>query len=74
MRKQRRNCIYWVDIPPKLIALGLVVEFHFVIQPMLAGAGRRFLDDTNLHVMQQLKLVDAKVFESGYVALRYVKG
>ncbi|MDP9042355.1 MAG: dihydrofolate reductase family protein [Bacteroidota bacterium] len=62
-----------VDIPSQLIALGLVDEFHIVVQPIVAGAGRRFLDDTNLQESLQLKLVDSKVFGSGYVALRYVK-
>lgn len=62
-----------VDIPSQLIVLGLVDEFHIVVQPIMAGAGRRFLDDTNLPDGLQLKLVDAKVFESGCVALKYVK-
>lgn len=62
-----------VDIPSQLIALGLVDEFHIVVQPIIAGAGRRFLDNTNLQESLQLKLVESKVFDSGYVALRYVK-
>ncbi|MES2702412.1 MAG: dihydrofolate reductase family protein [Bacteroidota bacterium] len=63
-----------VDIPSQLIAMGLVDEFHIVIQPIVAGAGRRFLDNTNLPESLQLKLVASKVFDSGHVALRYVKG
>ncbi len=62
-----------VDIPSQLIALGLVDEFHIVVQPILAGAGRRFLDSTNLQESLQLKLVDSKIFDSGYVALKYAK-
>lgn len=62
-----------VDIPSQLIALGLVDEYHIVVQPILAGAGRRFLDSTNLPESLQLKLVNSKVFESGHVALKYVK-
>jgi len=62
-----------VDIPSQLIALGLVDEFHIVVQSIMAGAGRRFLDDTNLQESLQLKLMDSKVFESGYIALHYVK-
>ncbi len=62
-----------VDIPSQLIALGLVDEYHFVVQPIVAGAGRRFLDDINLPESVQLILVDSKVFESGYVALKYLK-
>jgi len=62
-----------VDIPSQLIAMGLVDEFHIVVQPIVAGAGRRFLDDTTLPESLQLRLVACKVFESGYVALRYEK-
>jgi dihydrofolate reductase len=62
-----------VDIPSQLIALGLVDEFHIVVQPIVAGAGRRFLDSTNLGESLQLKLVASKIFDSGYVALKYVK-
>lgn len=62
-----------VEIPSQLIALGLVDEFHIVVQPIVAGAGRRFLDGTNLQESLQLKLADSKIFESGYVALHYVK-
>jgi len=60
-----------VDIPSQLIGLGLVDEFHIVVQPIIAGAGRRFLDDTNLPESLQLKLVETKVFDSGCVALHY---
>ncbi len=62
-----------VDIPSQLIGMGLVDEFHIVVQPIIAGAGRRFLDTTTLHESGQLKLMDTKVFDSGHVALRYVK-
>lgn len=62
-----------VDVPSQLIALGLVDEFHIVVQPIVAGAGRRFLDNTNLEENLYLKLVDTKIFGSGYVALKYGK-
>lgn len=63
-----------VDIPSQLIELGLVDEFHFVVQPIIVGEGRRFLDSTNLAEKLQLRLVDSKIFpESGCVALRYLK-
>ena len=62
-----------VDIPSQLIALGLVDEFHIVVQPIVAGAGRRFLDHTDLKENLQLKLINSMVFESGYIALHYVK-
>jgi len=63
-----------VSIPSQLIELGLVDEFHFVVGPIVAGEGRRLLDDVSLPESLQLKLVESKVFKSGCVALRYLKG
>jgi dihydrofolate reductase len=62
-----------VDIPEQLIELGLVDEFRIVVAPVVAGKGRRLLEDTNLLETQRLKLVETKVLESGCVALRYAK-
>ena len=62
-----------VSIPSQLIELGLVDEYHFVVQPIVAGAGRRLLEDINLPEKLQLKLVQTKIFESGCIALHYVK-
>lgn len=62
-----------VDIPSQLIALGLVDELHIVVHPIIAGAGRRFMDNTTLQESQQLTLVESTVFESGHIALRYVQ-
>lgn len=62
-----------VDVPSQLIQLGLVDEYHFVIQPLVVGEGRRLLDDLRLPDKLQLRLVDSKTFASGCVALRYVK-
>lgn len=62
-----------VDLPSQLIAMGLVDEFHFVIQPAIAGEGRRLLNDTVLAEQMHLKLLEAKVLGSGAVALRYAK-
>lgn len=62
-----------VDIPSQLIKLGLVDEYRFVIGPILAGGGRRLMEGVSLPEKLKLKLVDSKVFESGSVALRYLK-
>jgi|ERR1044072_151131 dihydrofolate reductase len=62
-----------VDIPSQLIKLGLVDEYHFVVQPIIVGEGRRLLDRMSLPEKLELRLVESKVFESGYVALRYLK-
>jgi dihydrofolate reductase len=62
-----------VDIPSQLIELGLVDEYLFVVGPIVAGEGRRLLEGVSLPEKLQLKLVDSKIFESGCVALRYLK-
>lgn len=62
-----------VDIPTQLIELGLVDEYRFVVQPILAGEGRRLLDGKSLPKKLQLKLVESKTLKSGCVALRYLK-
>ena len=62
-----------VDIPSQLIELGLVDEYRFVVGPIVVGEGRRLLEGVSLPERQQLKLVDSKVFDSGCVALRYLK-
>jgi len=62
-----------VDIPSQLIELGLVDEYRFVVGPTFVGKGRRLLEDISLPERLQLKLVESKSFESGYVALRYLK-
>src|ERR1700685_3400660 len=62
-----------VAIPSQLIELGLVDEYHFVVQPMVAGEGRRLLQGISLPEKLQLKLVESKIFKSGCVALHYMK-
>jgi len=62
-----------VSVPSQLIELGLVDEYRFVVQPILAGEGRRLLDRASLPEKLQLKLVESKLLKSGCVALRYLK-
>ena len=62
-----------VDVPSQLIELGLVDEYRFVVGPIVAGEGRRLLEGVSLPEKLQLRLVDTKIFESGCVALRYLK-
>ena len=62
-----------VDIPSQLIELGLVDEFRIVVQPVIAGEGRRLLEGVSLPEKLRLKLVESKPFKSGCVALRYLK-
>jgi dihydrofolate reductase len=62
-----------VSIPSQLIELGLVDEYRFVVGPIVAGEGRRLLEGVSLPERLQLKFVESKIFESGCVALRYLK-
>ncbi len=62
-----------VSVSSQLIELGLVDEYRFVVNPIVAGEGRRLLEGVSLPEKLQLKLVESKIFKSGCVALRYVK-
>jgi dihydrofolate reductase len=62
-----------VTVPSQLIELGLVDEYYFVVQPIVAGEGRRLLEGISLPEKLQLKLVESKIFKSGCVALHYMK-
>jgi dihydrofolate reductase len=62
-----------VDVSSQIIKLGLVDEYHFVVHPVIAGAGPRLLEGASLPEKLDLKLLESKVFSSGAVALHYVK-
>jgi dihydrofolate reductase len=62
-----------VAIPSQLIELGLVDEYRFVVQPIVAGEGRRLLEGISLPEKLQFKLIESKIFKSGCVALHYMK-
>ncbi|MGA7400851.1 MAG: dihydrofolate reductase family protein [Candidatus Sulfotelmatobacter sp.] len=62
-----------VDIPSQLMELGLIDEYRFVVGPIIAGEGRRLMEGVSLRDRLRLKLVESKIFESGCVALRYLK-
>jgi dihydrofolate reductase len=63
-----------VELPSQLIELGLIDEFYVIVQPAIVGEGRRLFDGVSLPEKLKLNLVDTKVFKSGCVALKYVKG
>ena len=58
-----------VTLPLALADLGLIDEYEFLVQPVLAGHGPTLL--AGLHERIQLELVDRHEFRSGAVAVRY---
>lgn len=73
-REQGKNILAGgVDIPSQLVELGLVDEYRFVVQPIIAGEGRRLLEGVSLEERLKLRLVESKILKSGSVALQYLK-
>jgi dihydrofolate reductase len=58
-----------VTLPLALADLGLIDEYEFLVQPVLAGHGPTLL--AGLRERIQLDLVDRHEFRSGAVAVRY---
>ena len=58
-----------VTLPLALADLGLIDEYEFVVQPVLAGRGPTLL--AGLRERIQLELVDRREFRSGAVAMLY---
>jgi dihydrofolate reductase len=58
-----------VTLPLALADLGLIDEYEFVVQPVLAGHGPTLF--AGLRERIELELVDRREFTSGAVALRY---
>ncbi|WP_440713920.1 dihydrofolate reductase family protein [Gordonia sp. FQ] len=70
--KQEPGAGLWVGgvtLPRALADLGLIDEYEFVVQPVVAGHGPTLLD--GLRERLHLELVDRREFGSGAVALRY---
>lgn len=58
-----------VTLPLALADLGLIDEYEFVVQPVLAGRGPTLL--SGLRERIELELVERQEFRSGAVALRF---
>ena len=58
-----------VTLPVALADLGLIDEYEFVVQPVLAGHGPHLLSGMREHL--RLELLDRREFRSGAVVLRY---
>ncbi len=70
--KQEPGEALWVGgvtLPTALADLGLIDEYEFIVQPILAGHGPTLL--SGLHDRIGLELVERRDFPSGAAALRY---
>lgn len=70
--KEEPGELLWVGgvtLPLALADLGLIDEYEFLVQPVLAGHGPTLL--AGLRERIQLELVDRREFRSGAVAVRY---
>jgi len=61
-----------VTLPLALADLGLIDEYEFLVQPVLAGHGPTLL--AGLRERIRLELVDGREFRSGAVVMRYRLG
>ena len=71
--KQRSGDGLWVGgvtLPLALANLGLIDEYEFVVQPVLAGHGPTLFAGLDQRI--QLEFVDRREFRSGVVATRYL--
>jgi dihydrofolate reductase len=57
-----------LNIASQLAQSGLIDEYHFLVQPIVAGKGPRLFESGKDFT---LELVGSKTFQSGVVALRY---
>lgn len=62
-----------ISMLPELTAAGLIDEFNLVIHPVIVGKGRHLFEAGSLQENLKLKLAGSRTFESGIVALHYVK-
>ncbi|GAA2749126.1 dihydrofolate reductase family protein [Amnibacterium kyonggiense] len=58
-----------VTLPRALADLGLIDEYEFLVQPVIAGHGPTLL--AGLHARVRLELLERRAFRSGAIALRY---
>ena len=58
-----------MTLPLALADLGLIDEYEFVVQPVLAGHGPTLLAGLSERI--QLELVDRQEFRSGAAVMRY---
>jgi dihydrofolate reductase len=69
LKKRRTLLVGSPTLGRSLAERGLIDEYRFVVHPVIAGRGPTLFD--GLRRPPRLKLLDAKRFKSGVIALRY---
>ncbi len=62
-----------LSIASHLTQLGMIDEYHVLVQPIVAGKGPRLFETGGFRKPLQLKLVGSREFSSGVIALHYRK-
>jgi dihydrofolate reductase len=62
-----------LSIASQLSERGLIDEYHFVVQPVLAAKGPRLFDTVKLQESLRLDFIGSETLQSGVVALHYKK-
>jgi len=62
-----------LSLMEQLSQMGLIDEYHFLIQPMVVGKGKRLFETRSLETLIPLELVDIMRMQSGVVHLVYSK-
>ena len=55
----------------QLAKMGVIDEYYFQVHPMIGGHGKRFFETIKLDTAIPLEFIDAKIFKSGVINLRY---
>lgn len=66
-------CIGSLSIASQLSERGLIDEYRFVVHPVIAGKGPRLFETVKLQESLLLDFTGLKTFQSGAVALHYVR-
>lgn len=59
------------SIVSKLTEHGLIDEYHFIVNPVILGDGKKLI--TDVHDCKRVKLVESKAYPSGNVLLRFAR-
>jgi dihydrofolate reductase len=66
-------CVGGLSIASQLSERGVIDEYHFVVHPVVAGKGPRLFETVAPQDTLLLDFVDSETFQSGVVALHYIR-